>query len=151
MALSYLQHIGEAEELTQDVFITLFTKADSFRGNAKVSTWIYKITINKALNQIEKRKRRPTSDKQVEDYDRIDFQHPGVMLENQEKAKYLFYAIDKLVDNQKTAFLLSYIEELPRQEVADIMETTLKSVESLLQRAKANLKKHLIERYPEGI
>jgi len=56
--------------------------------------------------------------------------------------------MDCLPDNQKTAFILSYIENLPRQEVATIMDTTLKAVESLLQRAKANLRKELKKLYP---
>ncbi len=149
-ALSYLHCPEESKEITQDVFLTIFKKADSFKGNSKVSTWIYRITINKALNQIEKYKRRPSSDIPLKDHYRIDFEHPGVLLEHKENSKYLFAVIDTLVETQKTAFILSYIENLPRQEVANIMNTSLKSVESLLQRAKTNLKKKLISIYPEG-
>lgn len=149
-ALGYLQSVEDAEEITQDVFLTIFSKAGTFRGDAQVSTWIYRMTINKALNQIEKRKRRPQSDKEIQDFHKVDFQHPGILLENKEKSQYLFSVINTLSETQKTAFILSYIEVLPRKEVADIMETTLKSVESLLQRAKNNLKKKLISIYPEG-
>jgi len=150
-AIGYLQNIEDAEEITQDVFLTIFQKADTFKGNAKVSTWIYRITINKSLNQIEKRKRRPSSDNELQDFHKIDFNHPGGILENQEKMKYLFAAINTLAEKQKTSFILSYVEGLPRQEVADILKTTLKSVESLLQRAKTNLRRKLISVYPEGI
>lgn len=149
-ALGYLQNIEEAEEITQDVFVTIFNKANTFKGKAKVSTWIYRITINKSLNLIDKKNRRPKSGKEIEDFHKVDFQHPGILLENKEKAQYLFSVIDTLAETQKTAFILSFVEGLPRQEVADIMETTLKSVESLLQRAKTNLKKKLISIYPEG-
>lgn len=149
-ALGYLQSVEDAEEITQDVFLTIFSKAGTFRGDAQVSTWIYRMTINKALNQIEKRKRRPQSDKEIQDFHKVDFQHPGILLENKEKSQYLFSVINTLSETQKTAFILSYIEDLPRKEVADIMETTLKSVESLLQRAKNNLKKKLVSIYPEG-
>lgn len=149
-ALGYLQHSYEAEEITQDVFLTIYKKAATFKGKSQPSTWIYRITINKALNQIEKRKRRPQSAKLIRDNHKVDFQHPGVLLENKEKAEYLFSVIDTLVATQKTAFILSYVEGLPRQEVADIMESSLKSVESLLQRAKSNLRKQLIAIYPEG-
>lgn len=149
-ALGYLQNIEEAEELTQDVFITIFNKADTFKGKSQLSTWIYRITVNKAINQIDRRKRRPQLDKEIKDYHKVDFQHPGVVLENKENAKYLFAVIDTLAETQKTAFILSYVEGLPQQEVADIMEKSLKSVESLLQRAKTNLKKKLISIYPEG-
>jgi RNA polymerase sigma-70 factor (ECF subfamily) len=149
-ALCYLQNIEESEEITQDVFLTIFNKAASFKGNSKVSTWVYRITINKALNQIEKRNRRPICDSQLKENHRVDFEHPGVLLEQKEKSKYLFAVIDTLAETQKTAFILSYVENLPRQEVANIMKTSLKSVESLLQRAKTNLKKKLICIYPEG-
>lgn len=49
----------DAEEVTQDVFLTVFEKLDTFNANSKISTWIYRITVNKSLNQIEKRKRYP--------------------------------------------------------------------------------------------
>ena len=69
-------------------------------------------------------------------------------MENKENAKLLFKVIDKLPDTQKTAFILSYIEELPRQEVANIMETSLKAVESLLQRAKKKMRVELEKIFP---
>ncbi len=147
--LSYLQNKEEAEEVTQDVFFTVFNKAGTFKGNSKVSTWIYRITVNKALNQIKRRKKIPLSIDELKEHQPIEFIHPGVQLENQEKAKYLFAAIENLVEKQKTAIILSFIEDLPRQEVAQIMNTSLKSVESLLQRAKTNLKKQLKEMYPK--
>ncbi len=149
-AIGYVQNIEEAEEITQDVFLTIYNKANTFQGKAKVSTWIYRITVNKALNQIKKRKKHTISRNEIKEFYRIDFNHPGIQLENQEKAQYLFAAINKLPENQKTAFLLSYVEGLPRQEVADVMETTLKSVESLLQRAKVKLRNQLTAIYPEG-
>lgn len=146
----YLQNTVEAEEITQDVFLTIYEKADTFKGNSKVSTWVYRIAVNKALNQLEKRKRHALSANEVKEHHRVDFIHPGIQLENQEKAQFLFSAINKLSENQKTAFILSYVEGLPRQEVANIMKTTLKAIEGLLQRAKAQLRKHLISIYPEG-
>jgi RNA polymerase sigma-70 factor (ECF subfamily) len=80
-----------------------------------------------------------------------DFEHPGILLENKERAKILFRTIDTLSDNQKTAFILSFIEGLPRQEVANIMAISLKATESLLQRAKKNLREKLnILYYNEG-
>ena len=149
-ALGYLQNTQDAEEITQDVFITIGEKANTFKGKSKVSTWIYRITVNKSLNQIKKRNRISKDLEEIQDFHRIDFQHPGVLLENREKTKYLFFVINSLNERQKTAFILSYIENLPRQEVAGIMKTTLKSVESLLQRGKMNLRKKLISIYPEG-
>ncbi len=92
---------------------------------------------------MKKRKRLSLFFKRDENVEGVSFEHPGILLENKEDAKILFKAIKELPETQKVAFVLSYIEDLPRQEVATIMETTLKAVESLLQRAKANLRKKL--------
>jgi len=147
-ALSYAQNEQDAEEITQDVFINIFRNAAKFKGNAAVGTWIYRITINTSLNQIKKKKRFSFLKFGDTPLDKPDFEHPGVVLENKENAKALFKVIDTLPDSQKTAFILSFIEELPRQEVADIMSTSLKAVESLLQRAKKNLRGKLENLYP---
>ncbi len=147
-SLSYLQNEADAEEVTQDVFTNIFQNAAKFKGNSSVSTWIYRITINTSLNAINRKKRKSflsfgSAEKEVP-----DFEHPGILLEKKENAKVLFKAIEVLPESQKTAFILSFIKELPRQEVADIMETSLKAVESLLQRAKTNLRDKLKNMYP---
>lgn len=149
-ALGYVQNKEAAEEVTQDVFLAIFQKADSFAGQSKVSTWVYRITVNCCLNHLDKQSRRPTSDVEIEDHHIADFVHPGVQLENQEKSRYLFAAISTLAEKQKTAFVLTYVEGLPQKQVAEIMHTTVKSVENLLQRAKSKLREQLDNTYPEG-
>lgn len=145
-----MQNKEAAEEVTQDVFLAIFQKADSFAGQSKVSTWVYRITVNCCLNHLDKQSRRPTSDVEIEDHHIADFVHPGVQLENQEKSRYLFAAISTLAEKQKTAFVLTYVEGLPQKQVAEIMHTTVKSVENLLQRAKSKLREQLDNTYPEG-
>lgn len=147
-ALAYTQDEEDAEEITQDVFIKVFQNASQFRGDSAVNTWVYRITVNLSLNYIKKRKKGFFSRFKEVVIEKHDFEHPGVLLENKENAKALFKVIDTLPETQKTAFILSYIEDMPRQEVADVMETSLKAVESLLQRAKGNLKKKLENMYP---
>ncbi len=142
------QSSSDAEEITQDVFIKLYTKAHSFQNKSSVSTWIYRISVNTSLNLIDRRKRHKSVGLDKISDQRPDFNHPGVLLENKEDAKYLFDAIDTLKDSQKTAFILSFIELLPRQKVAEVMEISLKAVESLLQRAKQNLRKDLENKFP---
>ncbi len=148
-ALSFVQVEADAEEVTQDVFTSVFRNAAKFKGDADTSTWIYRITVNTSLNHLKRKKRFSFLQLDATNRDQPDFEHPGVLLENKEKAKYLFKAIEQLAETQKTAFILSYIEGLPRQQVADIMEISLKAVESLLQRGKANLREKLRKMYPE--
>ena len=76
----------------------------------------------------------------------VNFNHPGVLLDNKEKAAVLFKALKKLPENQRIAFTLHKIEGLPYQEVAEIMQTSLYAVESLMVRAKAGLRK-ILENY----
>jgi RNA polymerase sigma factor (sigma-70 family) len=158
--ISYTKNAEDAEELLQDVFISVFDTAHKFRFDSSVSTWIYRVTVNKALDFLRKKnaaKRKSTfsslyrKDSAELQYDQSDFDHPGVQMENIEDARYLFHAVSGLSDNQKTVFILTQIEKLPQQEVAEIMKITRKAVESLLQRAKANLKLILEKHYPERV
>ncbi len=148
VALSYTKNVEDAEEITQDVFTKIYKNAASFKGNSALSTWIYRITINSSLNLIKKRNRFSFVKTGLASTEPPTFDHPGILLENKENARILFQVIDTLSENQKTVFILSYIEELPRQEIADIMALSLKAVESLLQRAKGNLRKKLEDVYP---
>jgi RNA polymerase sigma-70 factor (ECF subfamily) len=80
-------------------------------------------------------------------HDKGHFEHPGILLENKEKSKVLFAAINLLSENQKTAFILFHIEELSQKEIALIMDISPKAVESLIQRAKAVLRIKLEDIY----
>jgi len=150
--LSYLQHTEEAEEVTQDVFVEIYRSISQYKAESTLSTWIYRISVNKCLDFLRHRKRKKRSGLLISLFKRestelqIDtphFHHPGVILENKEKASVLFKVVDQLPDQQKTAFILSQIEDLSQKEIAAVMKLSDKAVESLLQRAKANLRKEL--------
>ncbi len=156
--LSYLQNKEEAEEVLQDVFVKIFHSAKDYRGEASVSTWIYRIAVNKSLDFLRKKRtlKRSTSfvslfsasnNKALNDH--TDFRHPGIVVESEENAKILFAVIDLLPEKQKTVFILTQIEQLTQDQVGEIMNTTRKAIESLLSRAKANLRKKLEKLYPE--
>ena len=146
--LSYTKSVEDAEEITQDVFMKIYKSAALFKGTSSVNTWVYRIVINTSLNYLKKKNRFTFFKNTLSNTQSVDFKHPGVLLENKENAAALYKAMDCLPSNQKTAFILSFIEELPRQEVADIMKTSLKAVESLLQRAKKNMRSELEKIYP---
>lgn len=156
--LSYLKNNEDAKEVLQDVFVMVYNTAAKFQFNSSVNTWIYRIAINKSLDFLrnknaQKRQSVFTSIYKKDSgeilHDAPDFVHPGIKLENQENAKFLFKAIESLSENQKTAFILTQVEGMSQNEVAEIMQQTRKSVESLVQRAKANLRTELKKYYPE--
>ena len=144
-ALGMVQDETAAEDITQEVFVTVYKTILSFREGASIATWIYRITVNKCLDHLRAKRRKPGffSSTQPESHLASDFVHPGVMAEQRDNAKRLFNAIDRLPENQKTAFVLTYVEELPQKEVAEVLAISVKAVESLLQRAKSNLRKML--------
>jgi len=80
-------------------------------------------------------------------YEVADFYHPGVALDQKENAAKLFKAIDQLPENQKVAFTLHKVEDLSYQEISEVMRTSVSAVESLMHRAKQNLKK-ILEKDP---
>jgi len=148
LALQYVQNAEDAQEIAQDVFVAVYNMIDSFRGESSISTWVYRITINKSLDYLKAKKRKKRfayitsifyNDNNELNFDTPNFNHPGVLLEDKEALKHLFALINQLSDNQRTVLILSIIEQKSQQEIAEIMSLSVKAVESLLQRAKANL------------
>lgn len=154
LALNYVQNYEDAQEITQDVFVAVHESMDSFLQQSKISTWIYRITINRSLDFIKSRGRKKRlgflsslfySDNNTPRFDQVTFDHPGVQLEQKEATEKIFRMINELPANQKTALILSKLEQKSQVEIAEIMEISPKAVESLVQRAKKQLSKKLNE------
>lgn len=152
LALQYVQNTEDAQEITQDVFVVIHQSINDYKQQSQISTWIYRIAINKSLDLIKAKKRRKrfvflTSlfhpDNNEVRYDRSSFDHPGILLEQKEELGKIFKFINDLPANQKTALILSKIESKSQKEIAEIMDLSSKAVESLVQRAKTNLSKKL--------
>ncbi len=156
LALTYLFSVEDAEEVTQDVFVKVHQSLGKFKGAASIKTWIYRITINQCLDFIKRKNSKKRffvfgkkSNSEYEYNNLPTFEHPGVLLENKEKSKLLFAAINTLPENQKTAFILSKIDGLSNSEISEVMELTIGAVESLLVRAKKALQEKLGEKFEE--
>ena len=153
--LGFLHSPEDAEDISQEVFIEVFNAIGKFRGGAKLSTWIYRIAINKSLELIRKQKRQKRFAFFTNIFDMpenkklyvADFEHPGVQLEHKENARVLFAAIAKLPENQKVAFTLHKVEGLSYQEISKILQLSLSSVESLIIKTKKKLQKLLADFY----
>lgn len=153
--ISLVKNAEDADDLTQEVFIEIFRSIHKFREDSLLSTWIYRIAVNKSLEHLRrmKRKRRAgiltwfNKENREVSNDAVDFNHPGVQVENEEQSRILFRAVEKLPESQKIAFTLHKLEGLSYEQIAAVMQKTLSSVESLMHRAKSNLKKELYEYY----
>jgi len=154
-AIGIVQNPEDAEDITQETFVQVYQSIGSFRGDAKFSTWLYRIVVTKSLDHERKKKRKKrfailqSFFGEKEEIYPADFQHPGVMLEKKENARELFKALKQIPEKQQIAFTLHKLEGLSYQEIAGIMNTTLYAVESLMQRAKNNLKKVLEKKYTD--
>lgn len=158
-ALGIVQHVEDAEDLAQEVFMEIFRSVRGFRGQSALSTWIYRITVQKSLEHLRRVRRKKRHaivmsllgrEHNVDAAGNAPFYHPGIRLENRERSTLLFGAIAKLPEDQKTAFVLQKVEGLTQAEVADVMEKSVAAVESLVFRAKQNLRKLLADYYEEN-
>ena len=158
-ALGLLQHHENAEDVTQEVFMEIFRSVARFRGECALSTWIYRITVQKSLEHIRKERRRKRSGILLSLFgneERLNmpandlFCHPGIRLENKERAAILFRAIAALPVNQRTAFTLHKVEGLSQTEIAGILKTSVSSVESLIVRARRKLRVLLADYYEKN-
>ncbi len=152
LALHYTQHREDAEEVMQNVFVSVFQNLAKFNHDATIETWIYRITINKSLDFLKAKKRKKTlgplynlffDDTFTVKHENKDFDHPGVNLEQKEAVKRIFNHLNELSERQKTVLILCKIEHQSINQVAEILNLSPKAVESLLQRAKTNLQKKL--------
>lgn len=157
--LGIIQNTEDAEDVAQEVFVQMYESIHSFKGESRLSTWLYRIAVTKAMDHLRHRKRKKRfafiqslfgkNDELVNDPP--DFFHPGVILENRQNAAVLFRAIKTLPKNQHTAFVLNKIDGLSYQEISDIMELSVSAIDSLLQRAKVNLRKYLTNYYEQNL
>jgi RNA polymerase sigma-70 factor (ECF subfamily) len=152
----FLRSTEAAEDMTQEVFVEVFESIHAFRSDAKLSTWIYRITVTKCLNHLKsiKRKKRfavllsifdgDDMEKQIED---PHVTGPFHALENEERKRVLAGALEKLPANQRIAFTLSKYDDMSYEEISLVMDTSVSAIESLIHRAKTGLRKTLFRYY----
>ncbi len=152
-----VHNMEDAEDIAQEVFIEIFRSIHKFRSDSKLSTWIYRIAINRSLNFIRDNKRKnwflsfedSLQSKNVihKNLQNKNTDDPAYKLENTQRANILHETIGNLPTNQKIAFTLNKYEDLSYQEISEVMNVSVSSVESLLFRAKKNLQKKLYKCY----
>lgn len=152
----FLHNREEAEDVTQEVFMEVYRSMDAFRGEAKISTWLYRIAVSKSLDAIRRKKRQKRFGSLTRvfgfnpDHETVNLtpeENPHNTLEEAERARILKNAVDALKQNQKIAITLSKYEGFSNKEIAAIMEISVPAVEALIHRAKKNLRKILSAYY----
>jgi RNA polymerase sigma-70 factor (ECF subfamily) len=138
----FVNHHEDAADLTQDTFVRAWKALGSFRGQARFSTWIYRIAVNVCLNRVSLK----TQKTDVVDFDLVADQRtpaPGAAIDAAERQAMVRAAVRSLPPRQRAALILRTYHELSHQEVADIVGTSVGAVKANVFHALANLKKRL--------
>lgn len=153
LCLRVLSDRHSAEDVAQDVFLDVLRGIQSFRGEASLSTWIYRIAMSRSLDELRRRRRRERwlplfkareKGEAMQDIaDSAEADHP---LREQEFLHAQRKILDLLPENQRIAWALSTVEGLSNPEIADVLGTSIEAVESLIYRARKRLRAEL-EKY----
>lgn len=150
-AFSLLRSPEEAEDVAQEVFVEVYQTIARFRGEATLSTWLYRLATSRALQH----RRRANAKKRFAYFTSLlgfDNQvlhesphhaHPLALLEEQQQLHLLLAAIGRLPGQQQVAFTLRHEQELSYEEIAAVLGTTVAATESLLFRARQSLRNYL--------
>ncbi|RLE18871.1 MAG: RNA polymerase sigma factor [Acidobacteria bacterium] len=143
----------DASDILQDTLINTFKYIHKFKGNAKLTTWLYRIASNACL---QKRRKENGGESSLDEYLETSHEaesdvryHPHDTLEQKESLKIIEDAILKLPADYRIPFLLREVERLPHQEIADILETSLSNAKVRVHRARLMLR-DLVSDYFKG-
>lgn len=157
-AYYFLGNMDDAEDVAQEVFLEILNSMQSFRRSSALSTWIYRITVNRSLNAVKRNKQRQIFTRIEKIFGLSNDEKNGMLtstvvenntITDHETRKLLKETISRLPGNQRTVFILSKYEELSYKEITEVTGLSLSSVESLLHRAKMNLQKKLACHFSE--
>lgn len=143
---------GDAEDLAQEVFAKVVKNLDGFEDRAKLSTWIYRIATNTALDRLRSARGRRIEIPLMEEIDSPPSSDgpdpkqdsgPLTQVIDSEMNDCIRQQVDKLPHKCRTVMILSSLEELKNREIADVLEISLEAVKMRLHRGRAMLKEIL--------
>jgi RNA polymerase sigma-70 factor, ECF subfamily len=157
LAMRITRNEEDAEEILQDVFVTVHKKIDKFEGKSAFSSWLYRVTANTAFMKLRKRRQAPAVSleefgasvrdswvsKKSEDCD-VDY-----ISSRHELRAALEDAVEHLPEEYRTIFVLRDVDGLSSQEVGQILDISIPAVKSRLHRSRLMLRKRLQKYYEE--
>ncbi len=157
LAMRIARNQEDAEEILQDVFLTVFRKVEKFEGKSAFSSWLYRITVNTAFMKL--RKRKQTAAISLEDItpgvkdswvsERREDSDANFMASRHELREQLEAAIAKLPEEYRVIFILRDVDGLSNQEVGEVLGITVPAVKSRLHRSRLLLRKKLSRFYED--
>jgi len=139
-----LRNDAEAQDLAQDTFLKVWLKAGEYQPKARITTWVHSIARHLCIDRLRQRQARGETLPLDSDVDHAPPSvEPGQLLEKKWTAQRVQLAIALLPERQQSALLLRHEQDLSQEEIAQILETTVDAVESLLKRARSALREQL--------
>ncbi len=132
----------DASDLVQETFVRAWKGLRNFKGQAALSTWLYRIAVNVSLNRVSGKK----AETETLDLDRFvdtEAELPGARLMREERADAVRRAIGELPKKQRTTLILRTYHEMSHQEIAEILGSSVGAVKANFFHALANLKRIL--------
>ncbi|NWA03478.1 RNA polymerase sigma factor [Pseudomonas gingeri] len=136
----------EAKDVAQESFLRIWRQAANWRsGEARFDTWLHRVALNLCHDRLRRRKERPLADDEemIEVVDSTP--SPDEQLEATARSEQMAAALATLPDRQREAIVLQYYQELSNIEAAALMNISVEALESLLSRARRNLRSYLAE------
>lgn len=157
LAFRFTRNNEDAEEVLQDVFLTVYKKLGAFEGKSAFSSWLYRITVNTALMLIRKKKQTPSVSieevsptiKESWTGDSSANSNVDYMTTQHELRAALDHAVTKLPEEYRSIFLMRDVDGLSNQEVGEILHMSVPAVKSRLHRARLMLRKSLQKFYED--
>jgi RNA polymerase sigma factor (sigma-70 family) len=146
MLTRILKNKMEAEEVLQDSFLKAFRGLNNFKGEAKFSTWFYKIVYNTALSRLSVQKRKTEMKmSSIEDHFDLKSDYDYNITEQKDLSLYLKEIVDKLPSNYASVITMFYLEGMSCEEISKVMETSENNVKVMLHRSRTALRDMLIK------
>lgn len=142
-AQGMLQNLDEAEDVVQDTLIRLWENAATWTPEARIGTWLHRVCYNRAIDSLRRRRAFVEEGVLADHADPADLPDTGLM--RSETALGVREAVGRLPTRQRTAVLLFHFQELSQREAAEVMGVSEDAFESMLARARRQLKRWLSE------
>lgn len=142
----------DAEDISQEVFIKMFRSLKTFRRDAKMSSWLYQITVNTSIDHLRRKSSKPH--KSMDDLDKTNFQEKlagskNAAIDPEQSAEAVIMqnrvsqALQKVSPRERSVFVMRHYNELKTREIAEILNVSQGTVKALLFRAVRKLRKEL--------
>ena len=148
LAFKYCRIKEDAEDITQEVFIILARKLNSFRHRSSFKTWLFRITINASTDFLRKRSRNRSFETPITNWESTG--NPVPSPEEAMESRLIYKEIDKLPEKQKAALILVLSEGLSHKEASKVLNCSETTISWRIHRARKSLDKFITGRYENG-